>query len=152
MRAILLASATATTLNGRRARSCVPWVFFGVLASTPQDSMRTNDQDATQVAIALFGDRPELPSAAGRILSRHKPDPGCKIASRPECVRVRSRGDDGARAQDPDPRDGRKPLARFARSVLRNNPLLDGPDQRLQRLKLRRQDDQARSRMDRQAS
>jgi hypothetical protein len=38
-----------------------------VLASTPQDSMRTNDQDATQVAIALFGDRPELPSAAGRI-------------------------------------------------------------------------------------
>jgi hypothetical protein len=46
---------------------CEPWVFFGVLASTPQDSMRTNDQDATQVAIALFGDRPELPSAAGRI-------------------------------------------------------------------------------------
>jgi hypothetical protein len=50
-----------------RQELCEPWVFFGVLASTPQDSMRTNDQDATQVAIALFGDRPELPSAAGRI-------------------------------------------------------------------------------------
>jgi hypothetical protein len=50
-----------------RKELCEPWVFFGVLASTPQDSMRTNDQDATQVAIALFGDRPELPSAAGRI-------------------------------------------------------------------------------------
>jgi hypothetical protein len=34
-----------------------------MLAGTPQDRMRTN-QDATQVAIALFGDRPELLFAA----------------------------------------------------------------------------------------
>jgi len=58
-----------------RQELCEPWVFFGVLAGTPQDRMRTNDQDATQVAIALFGDRPELPFAAGRIFSRHKSDP-----------------------------------------------------------------------------
>jgi hypothetical protein len=31
-----------------------------MLAGAPQDGMRTNNQDATQVPIALFGDRPEL--------------------------------------------------------------------------------------------
>jgi hypothetical protein len=55
-----------------------------MLAGTPQDRMRTDDQDATQVAIALFGDWSKLLFAAGRILSRHKSDPGRKIATRPE--------------------------------------------------------------------
>jgi hypothetical protein len=36
-----------------------------MLAGTPQHRVRTNDQDATQVAIALFGDRPELLFASG---------------------------------------------------------------------------------------
>jgi hypothetical protein len=33
-----------------------------MLAGAPQDRMRTNNQDATQVPIALFGHRPELSS------------------------------------------------------------------------------------------
>src|SRR4029453_15395569 len=61
---------------------CEPRIFFGMLAGTPQDRMRTNNQDATQVAIALFGDRPKLVFAASRILPRYKSNPGRKITAR----------------------------------------------------------------------
>jgi hypothetical protein len=47
-----------------RQELCEPRIFFGMLAGTPQDRMRTNNQDATQVPIALFRDRPELLFAA----------------------------------------------------------------------------------------
>src|SRR5262245_14551957 len=47
-----------------------------MLAGTPQDRMRTNNQDVTQVAIALFGDRPKLLFAASRILPRYKSNLG----------------------------------------------------------------------------
>jgi hypothetical protein len=33
-----------------RQELCEPRIFFGMLAGTPQDRVRTNDQDATQVA------------------------------------------------------------------------------------------------------
>jgi hypothetical protein len=71
-----------------------------MLAGAPQDRMRTNNQDATQVAIALFGDRPKLVFAASRILPRYKSNPGRKITARPECLRVSNDGRDGARTQN----------------------------------------------------
>jgi hypothetical protein len=53
----LLGSATAAGI-GQRNRDDLEWtsrqelseprIFFGMLAGTPQDRMRTNNQDATQ--------------------------------------------------------------------------------------------------------
>src|ERR1700694_4259648 len=90
VRAILLASATATTLKGRRARSCVSKGYW-ILQGAPQHGNRLDDKNAPQVAVALLGDRPELLLAPGRILARHQPDPGREIAARPEERRGRHR-------------------------------------------------------------
>jgi hypothetical protein len=38
-----------------------------------------------------------------RHLSRHQPNPGGKITTRPEGLRVRDRGGNSARANDADP-------------------------------------------------
>jgi hypothetical protein len=66
VRAILLANATATTLKGRRASSCVSQGYFpGFLLGTPQHRDRPDDENASQVAVALLGDRPELLLAPG---------------------------------------------------------------------------------------
>ena len=82
MRAILLASATATTLKGRRQEVLrEPEIFLRILLGAPQDGMRADDKNAPQVAVALLGDRPA--SACPRlILSRHQSDPSAK--SRPD--------------------------------------------------------------------
>src|SRR5712671_5788474 len=61
-----------------------PEIFAGVLLGTPQHGDRPDDENAPQVAVALFGDRSELLLAPGRILPRHQPDPGREIASRAE--------------------------------------------------------------------
>ncbi len=44
---------------------CEPGILLRLLARTPQDGTGSNDQDATQVTIALFRDWPELLLAAG---------------------------------------------------------------------------------------
>src|SRR5258705_7420235 len=151
MRAILLASATATTLKGRRARSCVSQGYFpGFSLGAPQHSDRSNDENAPQVAISLLGDRSELLLAPGRILPRHQPDPGREIASRPEDSRVRHRRHDRSRPDNPDARDGLNPLARLARATLHLDPVFDRSDDTLQRLKLRSQHDDAGPCIDRQ--
>ena len=81
MRAILLASATATTLNGRRASSRVTQGNFSGLKLGPaQDRNRADHEYASQVAVALFGDRAELRLSPGRHLSRHQPNPSRKVA------------------------------------------------------------------------
>src|SRR5438067_4005533 len=124
MRAILLASATATTLKGRRARSCVSQGYLpGILLGAPQHSDRPDDKNAPQVAVSLLGDRSELLLAPGRILPRHQSDPGRKIASRPEDSRVRHRRHDRSRPDNPDARDRLNPLARLARAMLHLDPL-----------------------------
>src|SRR5258708_32579908 len=123
MRAILLASATATTLKGRRARSCVSQGYFpGILLGAPQYGDRPDDENAPQVAVALFGDRPELLLAPGRILPRHQPDPGREIASRPEDSRVCHRRHDRSRPDNSDARDGLNPLPLLARAILHLDP------------------------------
>src|SRR4029453_3440769 len=131
---------------------CEPRIFFGMLAGTPQDRMRTNNQDATQVAIALFGDRPKLLFAASRILSRYKSNPGRKITARPERLRISNDGRDGARTQNANAGNGRKPLARLARAMQCNDPLLHRSDQGLYSLKLRGHHYQARASIDGQPS
>jgi hypothetical protein len=60
MRAIVLASATATNLNGRRAGSWVSLdISQGSHLGTPQDGMRADNKKALHVAATLLGDRTE---------------------------------------------------------------------------------------------
>ena len=60
MRAILLASATATTLNGRQAGNAVSQRYSQDAGEPAADGVRTYDKDAPQVAIPLLGDVAEL--------------------------------------------------------------------------------------------
>src|SRR5215510_7525515 len=140
MRAILLASATATTLKGRRARSCVSQGYFPEFSWARRN---TAIAPTTKVAVSLLGDRSELLLAPGRILPRHQSDPGRKIASRPEDGRVRHRRHDRSRPDNPDAGDRLNPLACLARAMLHLDPLFDRSDDTLQRFKLRSQHDDA---------
>src|SRR5882757_5355197 len=115
-----------------------PGILLRLLACTPQDRMGSDNKNTPEVLVTLFRDRPELLFAAGRILPRHDPDPGRKITTRPECLRVRDDGGDGSRAYDADSGDGLEPLAGFVRAMQRNDPVLDRADHRLHSLKLRR--------------
>src|SRR3954465_1477443 len=146
MRAILFASAMATTLNGRRARSCVSHGFFsGFFLASPSTECAPTTRMRRQIAVTLFRDRPKLLFAPGRILSRYEPHPGGKITARPKGIRVGHRGGYGARANDADPGDALQSLVFFIRTMLHNEPLLDRANHRLQRLELCCQHDQART-------
>jgi hypothetical protein len=57
--------------------------------------MGSDHQNASQIAIALFRDRPELLLAAGRILAWYDPDPGREVTTRSKNLRIRDRGGDG---------------------------------------------------------
>ncbi len=65
-----------------RQKLCQPGILLWLLARPPQDSTGSNDQDAAQVAIALFRDRPELLFAAGRVSRGTMPIQAAK--SRPD--------------------------------------------------------------------
>src|SRR6516164_5062106 len=80
-----------------------PRIFLRVLPGPPQHGMRPDHKNAPQVAIAPFGDWPKLPFTSGRIFSWDEPNPGGKITPRPECLRVRDSGGNGARANEADP-------------------------------------------------
>jgi hypothetical protein len=87
----------------------------------------------------------------GPVLSRHQPDPRRKIASGPKHCRVRYRRGDRGRPDDANAGDGFNPLACLVRAMLHLDPLFDRSDHRLRGLKLRRQYDDARPCIDRQA-
>jgi hypothetical protein len=78
--------------------------------------MRSDDENASEILVALLGDRPELLLAPGGILSRHQPDPSREIAPRPKNRRVRHGRRDRGRPDDTDAWDGLEPLARFIRA------------------------------------
>src|SRR6266536_859969 len=101
------------------ARTGHVWTAFAVLLRVAQDRMSANDENASQIAVALLGDRPELLLAAGRILARHEPNPGREIAPRPECRRVRDRRRDRGRPDETDTGDGLQPLACLVPPMLR---------------------------------
>ena len=56
-RAILFASAMATTLNGRRQELRQPRIFLRVLLGPPQHGMRPDHKNTPQVAVTLFRNR-----------------------------------------------------------------------------------------------
>ena len=114
-----------------------------MLSRAPQDSVRTYDKDAPQVAIPLLGDVTELLLASRRVLSRHQADPGRKITSRSECLRVRHGRVDRGGANDANAGDRLEPPAPIVRLMLDDDPLLERADQGLAGLQLCRQHHQA---------
>ena len=82
IRAILLASATAATLVGRRSINRPSHGRLVPCCGVADDGHGAGDQQPSQVSIALLGDAAKPVLAAGRLLLGHQPDPGSKIASR----------------------------------------------------------------------
>src|SRR3954471_8680724 len=122
MRAILLASATATTLKGRRAMS---WVSQGYFPGFSMARRKTECANATQIAVAPLGDRSKLMLASARFLPRHQSDPGRKIASRSKNRRVCNRCRNRGRPAVADARYGLEPLARRVGAMLHFDLLLE---------------------------
>jgi hypothetical protein len=82
MRAILLASATATSLKGLRLHKLLRphpqrvRVRFAVI----QHGMRAHDEQLAQIPITHFRDAPQPLLAAGRVLPGHQPKEGGELA------------------------------------------------------------------------
>src|SRR5262245_26922279 len=107
--------------------------------------MCPDHKNTPQIAVALLGNRPKLLFAPGRILARDEPNPGGKIAPRPESIRVGDSGGNSARTNDADSGNALQSLARLIRTMLHSEPPLDRANHRLQRLELSCQYDQART-------
>src|ERR1039457_2427227 len=75
-------------------------------------------QNASQIAIASFRDRPELLFAAGRILARHQPDPGREVTTRSENLGIRDGRRDRGGSDKTNSGDALEPLARLAQAML----------------------------------
>src|SRR5208282_1616923 len=97
--------------------------------------MGSDHQNASQIAVALFRDRPELVFAAGRILAWYDPDPGRQIATRSKNLRIRDGRCNRGGPDNANSGDALQPLARLARAMLRHDPFLDRSNHRLHRLK-----------------
>ena len=65
--------------------------------------MAAPERNTPQIAVTLFRDRSKLLFAPSRILSGYQPNPGCKITTGPEGIRVGDSGGNSARANDADP-------------------------------------------------
>src|SRR5215813_8174778 len=113
--AILLASAIATTLVGRRANNAVSqgdvWCH---------GSWHSGEQ-AAQIAIALFADTAELVLAPARVLLWYKADPGRKIPSASEGLWISDTGDQSGGERGTNAGNLIQPFARLVGSVPGNN-------------------------------
>jgi hypothetical protein len=79
MAVILLASATATTLNGRRAGSRVTQGYLFGLCLARHEKW-ADHHDAPQVVVALFGCWPSFNCPSDRNLPWRESNPGRKVA------------------------------------------------------------------------
>ena len=66
---------------------CEPRILLRLMARVSQYRAGSDHQNASQIAIASFRDRPELLFAAGQIFARHEPDPGREVTTRSENLR-----------------------------------------------------------------
>src|SRR5450631_2634778 len=81
IRAILLASAIAATLVGRRASKAVSQGLFGAMdLGVTDDRKCAGHEQATQIAITLFADIAEPVLASTRVLLWHDTYPGREVA------------------------------------------------------------------------
>src|SRR5262245_63373785 len=112
-------------------------MLVGPRAGALDDSERTNDQQASKVAISLLGDGAEPLLAARRVLSRDQSDPGCELASRLEGLWVGHCCHDGGGHDHAEAGDRLKPLARWLGAMDLTDALVEPRDLHLNRLQLR---------------
>ena len=89
MRAILLASATATTLKGRRANRAIShWGALSLPRDVPQDRSRAKDQQGAERWIAHFRYPAQPLLAAARMGPRCQSQPGGEVTAGLEPVGI----------------------------------------------------------------
>src|SRR5262249_49798094 len=129
MRAILLASATAATLIGRRSirrasqgRFVPCWRAYRMTAIAPATSR------PPQWRLPRLEVPAESLFAPGRMLSRHQADPRCETAARRERLPISYLGHERGGDDRANTRDFLQPPAFFARAVPGVDTLLDRHD------------------------
>src|SRR5262245_6523604 len=129
MRAILLASATAATLIGRRpirrasqSRFVPCWRAYRMTAMAPATSSQR------KCRLPCFEMLPQSLFAAGRMLSRHQADPCSKTAAGREHLPISDLGHQRGSDDRTNARDFLQPSAFFTRAVPSVDTLLDGHD------------------------
>src|SRR5271169_4422072 len=95
------------------------------MARVSQDRTGSDHENASQIAIAPFRDRPELLFAASRVFARHEPDPGREVTTRSKNLRIRDSRRDRGGPDNTNSGDGLQPLARLVRAMLHHDPLLE---------------------------
>jgi len=136
-RAILFASATATTLVGRRPNMATTQGYLSGRAHallTTESAPRTSRP--SQVAIALLGNRAEPVLAARGVLAWDQSDPGRELTSRLEGLRVGHRRHDRGRHDHAEAWDRFQPLARRIDAMSLIDVLVEARDLHLNRLQL----------------
>ena len=106
-------------------QSCEPGPLGAVLSRISDNGHGAGDQQPSQVAIALLGDAAEPFLAAGRMLLRHQPDPGRKIAPRAERLPVADLGNQGGGHNRANAGDLLQPPAGFTRAMPGMDALVD---------------------------
>src|SRR5215469_6128587 len=131
MRAILLASATAATLIGRRSiRRASHSRFVPCWRAYRMTAMAPGDEQPAQMSIALLRDAAQSLFAAGRMLSRHQADPCSKTAAGREHLPISDLGHQRGCDDRTNARDFLQPSAFFTRAVPSVDTLLDGHNRR----------------------
>src|SRR5262245_62252098 len=112
-------------LVGKRHRDYLGWfageklgepgILLRPMACVPQHRAGSDHQNASQIAIALFRDRPELLLAASRIFARHEADPGREVTTGSKNLRIRAGCGDRGGPDHTNSRDALEPLARLVR-------------------------------------
>ena len=92
------------------------------MARVSQYRAGSDHQNAWQIAIAPFRDRPELLFAASGVFARHEPDPGREVTTRSKDLRIRDGRRDRGGPDNTNSRDGLQPLARLVRAMLHHDP------------------------------
>ena len=131
MRAILLATATATSLAGFLASSLM---IQGCLCGCSR-AWRTTSlhlEQSSEIAISLLGDAAKPFLATRRVLPRHKSDPCCKIPTGFEATRVCDSGSDGRGPDHAYPGYGFEAAAHIIGTVMCVNGAIQSPDLQFQ--------------------
>jgi hypothetical protein len=130
IRAILLATATATSLAGFFQQPHDPGMLLRMLPGVSNNSCCTDDEQPSEIAISLLGDAAEPLLAARRMLPRHKSDPCRKIPTGFEVTRVCDSRSNGRGPDHANPGHGLEAAAHVIGTMMGVNGAIQGPDLR----------------------
>jgi hypothetical protein len=130
MRANLLASATVTSRAGRRCRSRLVQGANGSgrLWSHRKARRRSEDEEASQIGIALLGNLAQPFLSTAGVLSRNQTQPRREVSTRAEHGGIGNMRRQGGANQPADAGDGLERLSRSALSLPGRDFLIDRPE------------------------